>query len=143
MTAVLHAQPWRGRWLLILAVRRRCGSAAAPPQREPARASDAYSMDDFARVRKYDAHVHANTKDRAFLEQARADGFELLSINVDYPDFPSVALQHEAAAGPGEAGSGALPLGDHVLDEGLRHARAGPNGSMPAWRRTWRRARAR
>lgn len=53
-----------------------------------------YSMDDFARVRKFDAHVHANADDSAFLEQARADGFELLSINVDYPDFPTVAQQH-------------------------------------------------
>ena len=60
-------------------------------------AADAYSMDDFARVRKYDAHVHSNNKDPAFLEQARTDGFELLSINVDYPAFPSVAMQHEAA----------------------------------------------
>jgi predicted TIM-barrel fold metal-dependent hydrolase len=75
-------------------------AVAAPPAMSPvaqANGSDAYSMDDFARVRKYDAHVHANTRDDAFLEQARADGFELLSINVDYPAFPSVALQHEAA----------------------------------------------
>jgi len=59
--------------------------------------ADNYAMADFAHVRKYDAHVHANTPDPAFLEQARADGFELLSINVDYPAFPSVALQHAAA----------------------------------------------
>ena len=75
--------------------------AAPPPPATPpvdqASGSDTYSMDDFARVRKYDAHVHANNQDDAFLEQARADGFELLSINVDYPAFPSVALQHEAA----------------------------------------------
>lgn len=63
----------------------------------PAAAPDHYSMADFGRVRKYDAHVHANNRDPAFLEQARADGFELLSINVDYPAFPSVALQHEVA----------------------------------------------
>lgn len=64
----------------------------------PALAStDTYSMSDFAQVRKYDAHVHANSNDAAFLEQARADGFELMSINVDYPDFPTLALQHEAA----------------------------------------------
>jgi hypothetical protein len=56
-----------------------------------------YSMADFAKVRKYDAHVHSNSKSQAFLEQARADGFELMSINVDYPAFPSVTLQREAA----------------------------------------------
>src|SRR4051794_2753074 len=70
---------------------------STPPQAGQAKAADVYSMGDFARVRKYDAHVHANTRDNAFLEQARADGFELLSINVDYPAFPSVAVQHEAA----------------------------------------------
>lgn len=69
------------------------------PADAPAAAVEAapYSMADFARVRKYDAHVHANNQDPAFLEQAGADGFELLSINVDYPAFPSVELQHDAA----------------------------------------------
>src|SRR5690606_7400455 len=60
-------------------------------------ASPLYAMDDFARVRKFDAHVNANSADRALLQQATADGFELLSINVDYPAFPPVAEQHAAA----------------------------------------------
>ncbi len=64
-----------------------------------------YSAADFAGVRKFDAHVHANTSSAAFLEQARADNFELLSINVDYPDFASLAEQErsvlsQAAADP-------------------------------------------
>lgn len=73
--------------------------APRPAEGAAATAADAgpYSMEDFVRVRKYDAHVHANNTDPAFLEQARADGFELLSINVDYPAFPSVELQHDAA----------------------------------------------
>lgn len=56
-----------------------------------------YSVADFAQVRKFDAHVHVNVKDPAFLDQALADNFELLSINVDYPAFPSIALQADAA----------------------------------------------
>lgn len=75
-------------------------AVAAPsttPQAGQADVEDIYSVDDFVRVRKYDAHVHSNNKDAAFLEQARTDGFELMSINVDYPAFPSVAMQHEAA----------------------------------------------
>ena len=65
-----------------------------------------YTMDDFGRIPKFDAHVHANAGSTAFLEQARADGFELLSINVDYPAFPPVATQHaialqQAAVDPG------------------------------------------
>ena len=54
-----------------------------------------YTEDDFARVPKFDAHVHANTDDRVFLDIAVKDGFEILSINVDYPDFPP--LQQQAA----------------------------------------------
>lgn len=81
--------------LLLLAG---CGrESAAPVAHAVAPAAASYTMEDFVRVPKFDAHVHANTRDRAFLEQARADGFELMSINVDYPDFPSIADQHAAA----------------------------------------------
>ncbi|RZF60947.1 amidohydrolase [Sphingomonas populi] len=52
-----------------------------------------YSEADFARVAKLDAHVHANRDAPDFLRIARTDGFELLSINVDYPDFPPLATQ--------------------------------------------------
>lgn len=76
------------------------GSAtpAAPKAGDKPAASDApYSVADFAKVRKFDAHVHANGADPMFLQQAREDNFELLSINVDYPDFPSIEQQHAAA----------------------------------------------
>ena len=56
-----------------------------------------YAEADFARVPKFDAHVHANVADPALLAVARRDGFELLSINVDYPDFPPLALQAQVA----------------------------------------------
>ena len=87
---------------LSVAVAQPAALLAGPASVDPASEADAsptdnYSIDDFARVRKYDAHVHANTSDTAFLEQARVDGFQLLSINVDYPAFPSLAVQHEAA----------------------------------------------
>jgi predicted TIM-barrel fold metal-dependent hydrolase len=68
-------------------------SAALAGAALPAQAERAYAAQDFAKIRKYDAHVHANTTDPAFLAQARQDGFELLSINVDYPDFPSLEEQ--------------------------------------------------
>ena len=60
-------------------------------------AEPAYHMADFAQVRKFDAHVHANTPDTALLDQARLDNFEVLSINVDYPDFPPLAVQAQVA----------------------------------------------
>ncbi|SEM14565.1 Amidohydrolase [Pseudoxanthomonas sp. GM95] len=80
---------------------------SAPPQASTAPAETAtstaapdaapYAMDDYAKVRKFDAHVHANGPDPVFLQLAQADNFELLSINVDYPDFPTLDLQHTAA----------------------------------------------
>ncbi|MEP7243632.1 MAG: amidohydrolase family protein [Gammaproteobacteria bacterium] len=56
-----------------------------------------YTAADFTKVRKFDAHVHANTDDRRFLGIAVKDGFEILSINVDYPDFPPLEMQAQIA----------------------------------------------
>jgi len=64
--------------------------AAAP-------AAATYTTADFERVRKFDSHVHANTDDHDFLDIARRDNFELLSINVDYPDFPPLPEQARVA----------------------------------------------
>ncbi len=64
---------------------------------EGARAESSYTAADFIRVRKFDAHVHANTDDHRFLDIAAKDGFELLSLNVDYPDFPSLNRQAQVA----------------------------------------------
>ncbi len=56
-----------------------------------------YTAADFVQVRKIDAHVHANTDDHLFLDVAAKNGFEILSINVDYPDFPPLELQAQIA----------------------------------------------
>jgi len=58
-----------------------------------------YSSEDFGRTLKFDAHVHANAADPILLNAAEALGFELLSINVDYPDaFPPLDVQAQAAS---------------------------------------------
>ena len=82
-----------------------CTESKPEPPAAPAGKADAakpaqathYAMEDFGRVRKLDAHVHMNVTGPAFLEQARDDGFELMAINVDYPDFPKLADQRAAA----------------------------------------------
>jgi Amidohydrolase len=56
-----------------------------------------YTAADFVHIRKFDAHVHANTDDHRFLDIAAKDGFEILSINVDYPDFPTLEQQARVA----------------------------------------------
>lgn len=64
-------------------------SACSLQEKQPSH----YTMNDFYQVDKIDAHVHANSESTEFIEQARADNFKLLSINVDYPDFPSLEQQ--------------------------------------------------
>ena len=56
-----------------------------------------YSAADYDRIRKIDVHVHANIYDPSFLALARDNRFQVLSINVDYPDFPSLDTQADVA----------------------------------------------
>jgi len=72
-------------------------AASAQPGRAQNPEQATYTEADFARVAKFDAHVHDNVARTAFIDIARKDGFELLSINVDYPDFPPLTLQAKAA----------------------------------------------
>ncbi len=72
-------------------------AASAPLSAQAAPGAETYTVADYAKVRKFDAHVHVNVKDPAFLDQAAADNFELLSINVDYPAFPPIAYQADVA----------------------------------------------
>jgi hypothetical protein len=55
------------------------------------------AVDDFASMNKIDIHVHINSPDSALIDQAVEDHFRLLTINVDYPDFPPIAEQSRIA----------------------------------------------
>jgi predicted TIM-barrel fold metal-dependent hydrolase len=57
-----------------------------------------YGPDDFSRVPKIDAHVHLHGPAQLFMALAARDNFRLLTINVDYPDFPPLAEQLRDAA---------------------------------------------
>jgi hypothetical protein len=59
--------------------------------------TDHYSVDDFYRVEKIDAHLHINSDNGALIEQALNDNFKLLTVNVDYSGFPPVEVQQEIA----------------------------------------------
>jgi hypothetical protein len=56
-----------------------------------------FTVDDFASMEKIDIHVHINSGESALIDQAEADHFRLLTINVDYPDFPPLADQRRIA----------------------------------------------
>ncbi len=55
-----------------------------------------YSEADFASVPKIDSHIHINTGDGVFEDQASADNFKLLTIGVDHSD--SVAVREQFAS---------------------------------------------
>jgi hypothetical protein len=76
----------RGAFLAILCVA--CGLAAAQGH---------YSLADFPRVEKIDAHVHLHGAADSFMAQAIHDRFRVLTINVDYPDYPAIEAQQRDA----------------------------------------------
>jgi predicted TIM-barrel fold metal-dependent hydrolase len=47
-----------------------------------------YSASDFRTVEKTDAHVHVQTKDSSFLQEAKQDNFHLFTINYDDVNEP-------------------------------------------------------
>jgi predicted TIM-barrel fold metal-dependent hydrolase len=59
-----------------------------------------YSAEDFASVKKFDIHIHINTEDVLFIQQAQADNFRFLDIVDDRPfglsmdDQQKIAMLH-------------------------------------------------
>jgi hypothetical protein len=60
-------------------------------------AAQTFTVADFAALDKIDVHVHINSSGSALLDAAEADHFRLLTINVDYPDFPPLPEQARIA----------------------------------------------
>lgn len=56
-----------------------------------------YRLEDFSSVKKIDTHTHHNAESTALAEQAKADNFLLLAVNVDVPDYPSLGEQQRLA----------------------------------------------
>ena len=59
--------------------------------------ADLYTMEDFLKTEKIDAHVHVNCEQPAFVEQAAADNFRLVSLNIDHGEFPPIDRQLQIA----------------------------------------------
>lgn len=63
-----------------------------------ANASESYSMSDYKRVEKIDVHTHIHNKNQTeFIKLLHRENFKVLTINVDYADFPSLAQQENTA----------------------------------------------
>jgi predicted TIM-barrel fold metal-dependent hydrolase len=69
------------------------GAFAAPTHA----ASRLYTADDFARIEKIDAHMHVHGPADRLMAQALADHFRILTIDVDYPDYPPIGEQRRDA----------------------------------------------
>ena len=60
--------------------------------------SQYYSLSDFEKVKKIDAHVHIETNDSSAILQAQKDNFQLLTINYDdVNEGPPIAEQQQYA----------------------------------------------
>ncbi|MDH0863322.1 amidohydrolase family protein [Mitsuaria sp. GD03876] len=90
--------PVRAALPALLAAALAAAALTAPIAAKAEKAGEArYTMADFAKVPKIDAHVHLHNADPAFLDAARKLGFKVLTINVDYPDFPPLDEQQQVA----------------------------------------------
>lgn len=76
-------------YLLLAMALLRCAS----PEEKPT--PEFYAADDYAKVKKIDAHVHILTADTFFFAQSREDNFLLLNINVDAPSVRSIEEQRD------------------------------------------------
>jgi hypothetical protein len=59
--------------------------------------NDYYSSGDFSKVLKIDSHVHINSSDGIFEDQAKDDNFLLITLNVDHSDSAAVRQQFDNA----------------------------------------------
>ncbi len=57
-----------------------------------------YTVADYAKVPKIDVHMHLHNAESGFIEAARRQNFRVLTINVDYPDFPPIDEQLRVAS---------------------------------------------
>ena len=56
-----------------------------------------YSEEDFRSVLKLDSHIHINSSDGVFEDQAAADNFLLITLNVDHSDSANIRKQYDFA----------------------------------------------
>jgi predicted TIM-barrel fold metal-dependent hydrolase len=78
---------WMKAILLASSLAASVASAEQPP----------YQDGDFTNVQKIDTHVHLHGMLPTLMSRAATDNFRLLTINVNYSDFPPLSEQHRDA----------------------------------------------
>ncbi|HLA52059.1 MAG TPA: amidohydrolase family protein [Flavitalea sp.] len=74
--------------LLLLSTLEYCSEPPAKSQE-----MQYYTVNDYDTVDKFDTHVHINTNDSSFIEMARRNKFNLVSLNVAAPGYPTIEDQ--------------------------------------------------
>ncbi len=88
------------RILLLLILFSSCNSTEKSNSTETTVEPTYYTIDDFSTLDKYDIHVHINTEESFFIEQAQEDNFRFLDIVDDRPfglpmnDQERIAILH-------------------------------------------------
>lgn len=83
--------------LTLLLFIQSCGDARKASSITKTSEPSYYSVDDFTSVEKFDSHVHLNTYDTPYIQQAIADNFRLLDIVDDRPFGIPMAEQEKIA----------------------------------------------
>jgi predicted TIM-barrel fold metal-dependent hydrolase len=83
--------------LLALLVFQNCSQNKSSSLAEADLDQEYYSAEDFASVKKIDAHIHIRTNDTVFINQAIEDNFQLINIDVYKEGGTSAEEQRELA----------------------------------------------
>jgi hypothetical protein len=84
--------------MLIAVTLQSCSSPESAAANKDSDSTSYYTANDFNTIRKTDAHVHVQTKDSSFVQQAIEDNFNLFTINYDdVNEPPPMEMQQEDA----------------------------------------------
>lgn len=77
--------------------------------------SNYYTAGDYQSVLKIDSHIHINSDDGAFEDQAKLDNFILITLNVDHSDSANIRSQFDYAVKSAEKHPGRIFYGPTFL----------------------------
>jgi hypothetical protein len=89
-----HPQWWSASFLLLVLVFALVNFANAE---ESSTQTNSFSMEDFAKVAKIDAHAHIQTRDPGFVRLAKDDGFRFINIAVHSNSRIEMEFRHRTA----------------------------------------------